>query len=231
MKWLSISVALLLSSFISATAQTIEVDSLNNSIDQQSEEYFKQKMERRKEIWSNFIPNSAVGQFAGNIGLVEAGLGWNYGKRNRWETNFLLGFVPKLKSGESDFTLTLRENFAPWRVGKNNMKFTPGVFSLTFSSILNDRYWFRMPEKYPTEGYYWLKTRLRTQIGFGERLSFVRAKESKKILEAVSVYYQLDLDDIGILSAIPNKQITLYDIIHFGCGVIFHLNNHTKHSF
>ena len=220
---------MLMSSFLSASAQT--ADSTSSANTQQAEELFNQKMERRKEVWANFIPNSVIGQFAGNIGLVEAGMGWSYGKHNRWETQFLLGYVPKFKSGENDFTLTLRENLAPWQVGKHNMKFTPGVFSLTFSSILNDKYWFVMPEKYPEEGYYWLKTRLRTQIGFGERLTFVRAREARKNLEAVSIYYQLELDDIGILSAIPNKQITLYDIVHFGCGVVFHLNNHKKHSF
>lgn len=228
MKWLGISVALLLSSFLSAAAQTLTADSTNKT---DNDELFLQKMERRKEVWSNFIPNSAIGQFAGNIGLVEAGTGWSYGKHDRWETQFLLGYVPKFKSGENDFTLTLRENLALWQVDKNNMKFIPGVFSLTFSSILNDKYWFRMPEKYPMEGYYWLKTRLRTQIGFGERLTFVRTSESRRNIEAVSIYYQLDLDDIGILSAIPNKQVTLYDIVHFGCGVIFHLNNHTKRRF
>lgn len=228
MKWLGISVALLLSSFLSAAAQTLTADSTNKT---DNDELFLQKMERRKEVWSNFIPNSAIGQFAGNIGLVEAGTGWSYGKHDRWETQFLLGYVPKFKSGENDFTLTLRETLAPWQVGKNNLKFIPGVFSLTFSSILNDKYWFRMPEKYPMEGYYWLKTRLRTQIGFGERLTFVRTSESRRNIEAVSIYYQLDLDDIGILSAIPNKQVTLYDIVHFGCGVIFHLNNHTKRRF
>jgi len=60
------------------------------------------------------IPKYIKGQFAGSIGMVSVGFGWDYGKNRRWETDFLVGLVPRLESNRAKMTFTLRENLVPW---------------------------------------------------------------------------------------------------------------------
>ena len=50
------------------------------------------------------------------MGVLSVGIGWDYGRNKQWETQLLLGFVPKYDSDRAKLTLTLKENFIPWRM-------------------------------------------------------------------------------------------------------------------
>ena len=41
------------------------------------------------------IPTHTKSQFAGNMGLLSFGTGWDYGRRNQWETDVFFGVLPR----------------------------------------------------------------------------------------------------------------------------------------
>jgi len=81
---------------------------------------YERHVERYQSAWQKLIPKYTKLQFAGSMGLLSAGIGWDYGKQHQWETDVMLGFVPHYSS-KSKATFTLKQNFMPWKVdlGKN----------------------------------------------------------------------------------------------------------------
>ena len=56
---------------------------------------YDRRVHRFRKNWERIIPTHSKIQYAGNMGLLSFGTGWDYGKRNQWETDLLLGFIPK----------------------------------------------------------------------------------------------------------------------------------------
>ena len=56
-------------------------------------ERHKRKLERYQSNWNKLIPKYQNLQFAGSIGLLSAGIGWDYGKQRQWESEIMFGFV------------------------------------------------------------------------------------------------------------------------------------------
>ena len=44
-------------------------------------------------IGEALIPTHTKIQFAGNMGLLSFGTGWDYGRRNQWETDVFFGIA------------------------------------------------------------------------------------------------------------------------------------------
>ena len=65
---------------------------------QTRENRYDRRVHRYRRHWEALIPTHTKIQFAGNMGLLSFGTGWDYGKRNQWETDLLLGFIPKYSS-------------------------------------------------------------------------------------------------------------------------------------
>ncbi len=59
---------------------------------------YDKRVHRFRKNWERIIPTHSKIQYAGNMGLLSFGTGWDYGKRNQWETDVLLGFIPKYSS-------------------------------------------------------------------------------------------------------------------------------------
>ena len=60
-----------------------------------------------------WIPNVATVQYAGNIGQFSIGAGWTYSK-DRWMTEALFGRIPRFNTGQTKYTLTIRQTYTPW---------------------------------------------------------------------------------------------------------------------
>jgi hypothetical protein len=50
------------------------------------------------------------------MGLLSLGTGWDYGKRNQWETDIFFGILPKYDSKRTKITMTLKQNYMPWSI-------------------------------------------------------------------------------------------------------------------
>ena len=112
---------------------------------------YERLKERRAERWRKGIPYHYKVQFAGSIGVASIGPGWTYGKKKQWETDLMLGFLPKYESDEPKAVLTLKESYVPWRLRIRDSKWLiqPLSCSLYFSSILDGDFWVREPGRYP----------------------------------------------------------------------------------
>lgn len=117
----SIWALLLLSA--STTASASPEDSLTR---------YDRRILRYRKHWDVLMPTQSVIQTCGNMGIISLGIGWDYGKRSQWETHLLFGIVPKYDSDEVKMTITLKENFIPWRKdwGKGWQFEPPGVHAV-----------------------------------------------------------------------------------------------------
>ena len=185
---------------------------------------YYRRLQKRQEHWDKLIPNLFTLQYAGDIGLISAGLGWDYGRSNQWETHLLVGFLPKRFQYHHYWTLTLRQTYAPW-----NLHFTclnqrwsvkPLFVNLSLNSILHGAFWTSEPDRYP-HGYYGFSSRLRFHLGIGQRFSFHIPEQKRFLSRKVSVYYEISTCDLYVRQKAISHSIPLKDILAIGVGVIY----------
>ena len=97
-----------------------------------------QKEERIRNRWARLIPKQNKLQFAGSMGMFSGSVGWYYGKKNQWETDLFLGFIPKMSRQDGHVTITLKETYTPWRIQLNDdFSYEP----LTSGIYINKNLW------------------------------------------------------------------------------------------
>ncbi len=179
------------------------------------------RLKKRAEMWNRLIPNMFTLQYAGGIGMLSGGIGWDYGSSNQWETHLLLGYLPKRYHYHHYWTFTLREIYSPWSIDiKNRWNITPLSISLSVNSILHGDFWTSQPERYP-DGYYWFSTKIRFHLGLGQHFSFNIPEEKRLLGRRISVYYEISTCDLYVRQKILNSYIPLKDIITIGIGLIY----------
>lgn len=168
-------------------------------------------------LWNKITPDFMKSQFAGSIGAVSVGAGWNYGK-NRWETDLLIGLVPRNADRHAMVTLTLKQNYLPWKIGLGkDFMFEPLNCGLFLNTLLDNDFWVKNPDKYP-EGYYTFSTKVRIHVFLGERITF-KLKNQNQFVKSVSLFYELSTSDLYLINAIDNKYLTPSDYLSLAIGV------------
>lgn len=182
---------------------------------------YQERLLRRQQRWKKLIPNLFTLQYAGDIGMLSAGFGWDYGPKNKWETHILFGYLPPRCNHQHYWTFTLREIFSPWNIRFNERwSLKPLSVNLSISSILHDDFWTSEPERYPS-GYYGFSSRVRFHLGLGQRLNFHIPEERRYLSRTVSVYYEISTCDLYVRQKFLNSSIPLKDIIVFALGFIY----------
>ena len=96
---------------------------------------YKKRVEKYISRWEKLIPHYTKLQFAGSMGMLSLGTGWNY-YRNHWETDVYLGIVPRNSDRHAMATLTLKQNYYPWNIHiADKLSFEPlacGVYTHVF---------------------------------------------------------------------------------------------------
>lgn len=169
--------------------------------------------------WAKLIPNQATLQYAGSIGIFSVGLGWHYGHNHHWETDLLLGIVPRYHSEHAKTTFTIKQRYVPWHCNLSSrwtlQPLTTGIF---FSTISGDDFWKNQPDRYP-KNYYGFSTKVRTNVFIGQRLRY-NIPRSKRILhQAVSIYYELSTCDLYLVSKAVNKDFPWKDTFSLAFGL------------
>lgn len=167
---------------------------------------------------ANLRPDHISCQTGGGMGAATIGTGWSYGNHHRWETELFVGFVPKYDSGSAKVCCALKENFVPWHI-KLNDHFTlkPLTTSIYFTTLMNRQVWTRLPERY-SSGYYFLPTKIRTNIALGQRIRWTIPKKTS-IIDSVSAYYEIGTCDIYVLSAVGNSSFKLHELLQLCLGL------------
>jgi hypothetical protein len=172
-------------------------------------------------FWSHLVPEYLKLQYAGSMGMFSAGTGWMYGKE-RWETDLLTGFAPTESGRQNLFTVTLKQNYIPWRIK------TSGVFSLEplaagfyINAILNDKnLWGTSPDRYPPK-YYVHSNRFKFHIFIGQGLTYNTGKTNLPV-KSVSAFYEVSSFDLYMRYLfMGNGYLKLEDYISLSLGLRF----------
>ncbi len=180
-------------------------------------------LDRREHVgyegWERLIPTHAKVQYAGGMGVMSFGAGWDYGRRCRWETDVMVGFLPRAYADKFHMTFTLRQNYIPWsiRCGGGRFSVEPFACGAYLNFISGERFWMREPARYPGEGYYGFTSRLRIHLYVGQRFTVNFNPDSA--VRAMTLYYELSANDLNIVSKFGNKSMSLSDIVFFSAGV------------
>lgn len=174
---------------------------------------------RRVQRWNKLIPSYTKIQFAGGMGLVSVGTGWEYGKNRQWETDLLLGIIPKHSSKRTKVTFTLKQNFTPWRVPlRGRFALEPLSTGLYLNTVFGGEFWMKNPDRYP-QGYYWFSTRLRIHIFVGQRIRFDIPEGRRWFLSAITAFYELSTCDLYVIQAVRNSYMKAGDVLRLSFGL------------
>jgi len=177
-----------------------------------------QKEERIRNRWARLIPKQNKLQFAGSMGMFSGSVGWYYGKKNQWETDLFLGFIPKMSRQDGHVTITLKETYTPWRIQLNDdFSYEPLTSGIYINKIFGEYFWNKLPERYP-EGYYFWAVNTRFNIFIGQAIT-VKLNKSPLFGKELSFYYEFSTNDLYLISKIGNQSIRTWDIIGLSLGI------------
>ena len=217
MRWLLISSILLFSSITLNANNRLEYNKQER--DSIKIERYDKRLHKYRNSWANLIPTHLKTQYAGSIGLMSFGFGWDYGKRSQWETDIMFGFLPKYSSDEVKTTCTIKETFLPWNIAiKPNWNIEPLACGLFANSVLGEDFWSTEPSRYP-DGYYNFNLRIRFHVFLGQRVTWTIPHNKRYFCKNISFYYELSTCDLYIISAVQNKYLRAKDILSIGFGL------------
>lgn len=194
-----------------------ESDSITTPIEKLSR--YDKNRQRLMKRWKRLIPTQASLQYAGSIGLMSVGWGWHYGKGQHWETDMLIGVVPRYHTEKFHTTFTIKQRYVPWHCMVSHRwtiePLTAGVF---FNTISGDDFWRSLPDKYPKH-YYGFSTKVRANIFLGQRLRYNIPRSKRLAHQAVSFYYELSSCDLYIVSKATNKEYPWQETLTLALGL------------
>lgn len=182
---------------------------------------YDNRVHRFRKNWERIIPTHAKIQYAGNMGLLSFGTGWDYGKRNQWETDILLGFIPKYSSKKTKVTMTLKQNYMPWsiNIGKG-FSTEPLACGLYLNTVFGDQFWVNEPDRYP-KGYYGFSSKVRIHIYMGQRLTYDIDPQRRFLAKSVTFFYEISTCDLYLVSAVQNSYLRPRDYLSLSFGLKF----------
>lgn len=180
---------------------------------------YDNRVHHYRDAWGALIPTHFKLQYAGGMGMLSAGIGWDYGKRGQWETDLLFGFIAKHSSRRAKMTMTLKQNFIPWSVylGKG-FSLEPLTTGIYFNTVFGSEFWNHQPDRYPS-GYYTFSTRIRTHVFIGQRWRFDIPHSRRNFFKSVSVFYELSSSDFYIITAARNHSLSPADYLRLSFGL------------
>lgn len=180
---------------------------------------YEKRVENYKSQWEKLIPSYTKIQYAGGMGLISIGTGWDYGKNNQWETDILFGYLPRYSTKNSKLTFTLKQNFIPWKKKLNKLlSLEPLATGLYINTIFDGEFWVNEPEKYPN-GYYSFSTKMRFNIYLGQRLTFHIPEEKRFFTKSITAFYEISTNDLYMVSAFTNSYLGPKDYLRLSFGL------------
>jgi hypothetical protein len=163
------------------------------------------------------MPDKAIVQYAGSIGYMSVGLGYDLFKE-RAELSFHYGYVPQIKGGELHIG-ALKFEYKPFKLkisdGLIFRPVNPVVFgSYTFGSKFGLRF---NPDQYP-KGYYFWSPALRGHLGATSELEILANKTSS--IRSITLFTEANTNDLYMVSWYENRTTTpITKIFNLGFGL------------
>lgn len=181
---------------------------------------YDKRIRRYRKRWEALIPTHMKWQFAGNMGLLSIGSGWDYGKRNQWETDLLFGFLPKFDSDRAKLTFTLKQNYIPWSLQIKESEFSvePLTCGLYLNTVFGDEFWVNEPDRYP-HGYYGFSSKVRIHVFLGQRLTYDIDRQRRFFAKSITLFYEVSTCDFYLISAVVNRYLKPRDYLSLSFGI------------
>jgi hypothetical protein len=175
-----------------------------------------QSEEKRKWI----KPDHVLLQYAGSIGLVSGGIGYDI-FRKKGKLDFMFGYTPAYNSSSSLKSLTIKATTHPLRVTtKRAITIAPLNIGMYLTYTPGRKYSSDLPAWYP-DGYYWWSEALRLNIFLGGNATFAINRIRKE--HRLSPYYEIGTNEVKLVSYIQNRHaLDLMDILHGSVGLRYH---------
>ncbi len=210
MKWLNIKTILLLL-FLVVTITVSAED--NDSIRVWD---WKTRTSWHYDGWERVKPKNVKAQYAGGMGFLSLGVGWEYGHSGQWNTDLFAGFIPRAYADKLRFTFTLKQTYCPWHWHfKPQFSFEPFACGLYVNTIGGEEFWEKEPGKYPNS-YYNFSTKMRINVFLGQSFTYYPKSDRWR---AVSFFYELGTNELYIVSKVTNKTLHWGDILRLSFGL------------
>lgn len=195
----------------------------NDSVTVQMSKYDRH-VHRHRKNWAELIPTQVIMQYAGNMGFMSVGVGWDYGNHNQWETHLLFGYLPKADSDRGKLTMTLKQTFLPWSFsfGKGWM-LEPLSCGIYFNTVFGSEFWGNQPSRYPDKYYEPLNTEVRINAFLGQRITLNIPENKRKFVKSVSAFYEVSTCDLYLRLAVMERKVSVWDILGLSVGVKFQI--------
>ena len=162
----------------------------------------------------NWYPDYAKFQFAGNIGFLSAGFGYQF-LNNRLYSEILYGYVPaSISNAETIHTITIKNTFPIINKTIKDIIISP-ITGFTASFETGNNSFLKLPDKYP-EGYYITNAfHFTFFIGSNIHKNFT----DSKILKGTDIYFELGSVESYLLYAFLSKEVKLNHIFSSAIGI------------
>jgi hypothetical protein len=177
---------------------------------------FAEALGQRKN-WA--VPDFGVIQYAGSIGVMSAGAGYDVFKsRGRFSTHY--GTIPKPMGGPLN-VLAVKLLYEPVSLVVDKQT---NVHPVDFGIMASYHYGHDFEERWPEQhgkGYYWWNPALRVHLVVESSITHEFPKDHR--LNAATFYYEVNTNELYLVSYVLNmRTIRLNDILKVGAGVRIH---------
>jgi hypothetical protein len=168
---------------------------------------------------SNVSPDFAVIQYAGSIGYLSGGVGYDI-FQNRGRVSMHFGSVPKSEGGPLN-VIAGKIIGEPWTIAlSERTTFNPLDVGLMVSYHMGDNFKSNVPDLLAKRNYYWWHTSLRVHL-ITETAISVKLEENR-FFKKFTLYGELNSNDLYMVSYISNAStLKFYELIKLGVGLRF----------
>lgn len=174
------------------------------------------------------LPESDALQYAGSIGYLSAGVGYELFKNNRGALEFRYGYVPENMGGELHI-VTAKFNYRPFEITiKDWAKVYPANPGVFISYTAGEEWEITWDKDQYVKGYYWWSPAIRPHISLSTEVSL----NAKKLLhssriKSLSIYSEFNTNELYFVSQVKSGGVLpLGDIIKLGIGVRMNFDWH-----
>ncbi|WP_192822205.1 hypothetical protein [Rufibacter sp. LB8] len=174
-----------------------------------------EKQDRPKNKW--YAPDYLVAQHAGLIGILAAGVGYDFGRHDRTNVELMYGFTPNYGIKNTTHTFTTRLYY------QSHPKPLVGDFKISWiragagiSMTIGEQFETFFPKKYPRGYYIWpTATRILPFVGTAVGRDF---KGKTRPLYG-EFYGEIGSADVLIIDKYRNSGIAVTDILNLAIGL------------
>lgn len=165
------------------------------------------------------FPNHFKIQYAGAIGVISLGAGYNFG--SSYEPTLMFGYLGK-KFGHSDvkvFTISLKNTFKLWRPFpiNSNLRFAP-IAGISVNWGYTNNTFQQLPDHYPEKYYFQNKIHLAPFVGMRAQYGI-----KWKRFDTAAFYFELGSIDAYILEMVRTDYVHLGNILNLALGATLYI--------